>query len=510
MSTTVKPKEIKEVLELWDKCTLNKDGGKACCNYNGLFIQFEEPNKVVVAGNLPKTLAAQFIKNNCATELSTTNRYLFNDKLELEKFLVAYDRHKNKYQQILKLWGTTSSGVVVDGVNLQNYNGLYIHIDEYGVVSVFGKLPDALADKYKDNKYDSKLLSIDCYLFENALELAKFLLAYDEYKDNLIIREVISGDYSLPKSELTETEIKQLSLLAELNSKYNELYPNEARGGDMDNDEEKTEFIEWCKDRRKGCISLDNRSFLSLIIQAFENKKSRTAKKNIIKLLELGEIKQQLDFNGNVVPMSAEIQNEQSVFGVSSIAQLKSLGETILPFIIFDSSFGKKDELGQNLNRFNKFLENVSIQVNKQAEGVLEMVITMNGTGNKIVYRNAKGHISLTSTFDSEQECLTLCHFYDETSENEMVRGMGYFIECSNKETEYDKRFFARFTCNFNKHSVKVENLLNPKETQIIDYINVSDQERWATTQSFMIGKIVDIVERVNQLVITGNTKGTR
>ena len=463
MSTTVKPKEISEVLELWDKCLMNKDGGKSCCNYNGLFIQFEEPNKVVVAGNLPKMLSEQFKENKCESAVSTTNRYLFTDKLELEKFLVAYDRHKNKYQQILKLWGTTSSGVVVDGVNLQNYNGLYIHIDEYGVVSVFGKLPDALANKYKNNKYDSKLLSTDCYLFENALQLAKFLLAYDEYKDNLIIREVISGDYSLPKSELTETEIKHLSLLAKLSSKYNELYPNEARDSGMANDEEKTEFIEWCKQRRRGVISPDDRSFLcisqedigflSLIIQAFENKKSRTAKKNIIKLLELGEIKQQLDFNGNVVPMSAEIQNDQSVFGVSSIAQLKSLGETILPFIIFDSSFGKKDELGQNSIRFNKFLENVSIQVNKPAEGVLEMVITMNGTGNKIVYTNAKGHISLTSTFDSEQERLTLCHFYDESSTNEMVRGMGYFIECSNKETENDKRFSARFTCNFNKFS---------------------------------------------------------
>ena len=138
------------------------------------------------------------------------------------------------------------------------------------------------------------------------------------------------------------------------------------------------------------------------------------------------------------------------------------------------------------------------------------MIITMNGTNNKIIYKNQEGHISLTSTFDSEQECLTLCHFYDETSANEMERGMGYFIEYSNKETEDDKRFSAKFTCNFNKHSVKVENLLNPNETQIIDYINVSDQERWAITQSFMIGKIVDIVERVNQMVITGNTKGTR
>lgn len=510
MSNIPRIENVEDLLALWDKCLMNKDGGESCCNYNGLFIQFEEPNKVVVAGNLPKMLSEQFKENKCESAVSTTTRYLFTDKLELEKFLVAYDRHKNKYRQILKLWEITSSGIVVGGVNLKNYNGLYIHIDEYGVVRVFDELPDTLADKYKDNKYDSKLLSKDCYLFENALELAQFLLAYDEYKDNLIIREVISGDYSLPKSELKETEIKQLSLLAELNSKYNELYPNEARGGDMEYDEEKTEFIEWCKRRKRECVSLDDRSFLSLIIQAFENKKSRTAKKNIIKLLELGEIKQQLDFNGNVVPMSAEIQNDQSVFGVSSIAQLKSLGETILLFITFDSSFGKKDELGQNLIRFNKFLENVSIQVNNQTEGVLEMVIIMNGTGNKIVYRNASGHISLTSTFDSEQERLTLCHFYDESSTNEMVRGMGYFIECSNKETENDKRFSARFTCNFNKHSVKVENLLNPNETQIIDYTNASDQEHWAITQSFMIGKIVDIVERVNQLVKTGNTKGTR
>lgn len=507
MSTTVVISDLSEVLKLWDERLIK---GEIHCKYNGLYLQIDAQKGAIVNGKLPRILEEQFARNRCYDSINTNNKYLFKNKQELAGFLSKYDRHKNKYQQILKLWGTTSSGVVAGGINLQNYNELYIHIDEYGVVSVFGKLPDALADKYKDNKYDSKLLSIDCYLFENALELAKFLLAYDEYKDNLIIREVISGDYSLPKSELTETEIKQLSLLAELNSKYNELYPNESRGGDMDNDEEKTEFIEWCKVRRKGCISLDDRSFLSLIIQAFENKKSRTAKKNIIKLLELGEVKQQLDFNGNVVPMSAEIQNDQSVFGVSSIAQLKSLGETILPFIIFDSSFGKKDELGQNLIRFNKFLENVSIQVNNQAEGVLEMVITMNGTGNKIVYRNAKGHISLTSTFDSEQERLTLCHFYDESSTNEMVRGMGYFIECSNNETENGKRFSARFTCNFNKHSVKVENLLNPNETQIIDYTNASDQEHWAITQSFMIGKIVDIVERVNQLVKTGNTKGTR
>ena len=360
MSTTVVISDLSEVLKLWDESLMK---GEIHCKYNGLYLQIDAQKGAIVNGKLPQILEEQFDRNRCYDALNPINKYLFKNKQELAGFLSKYDRHKNQYHQILKLWGATSSITLADGKNYQQHNGMFINVDECGVVSVLGQLPEALADKYKSKKQPTSMASTEYYSFETGLKLAEFLLSYDEYKDNLIIKQVISGDYSIPKTQLKEREIKQLSLLAELNSAYQRFYPGEDYETYINNADEKIKFIEWCKQRKKALNNQDDIGLIGLVIQTFENKKRMTAKKNTIELLKLGERREKIEFAESAVPINRNIEYDEPGFVACSLAQLKSLESTVLPFLLFDASFGKGNDLEKSFSIFSTFLENTSIQV---------------------------------------------------------------------------------------------------------------------------------------------------
>lgn len=411
----------------------------------------------------------------------------------------------NKYMEILRLWGIISSVQLADGKMVYTYNNMFISFDDKDNAIVSAKLPSQLEENFSKKELGAASGEYKKYLFSDELELANFLLEYDKYKDDLIVRYIISGNYGDPKSEIP---LNQLTLLADFNKKYRELYPQMFTDGKVQRylgDE--SEFIDYCKSRKSTYFSDADRAFIDLIVTAFEGRKTRVYKENVIKLMEWNAQTEQLSLTSGseVIPFKKDIIYDGAGFIACLVATLKGIGEKVTPLI--------SAEFSDISTRKIPGLTNVRIKTSDfdDGNGSYSMTLSENNTSNRIVYDKHDNSVMLVVDYTYDSTKLEVCHFSNENHSDEMLRGTGVSIKYSNMEKGTDKSFSGMFTYNFDTRKIRTTNLKNPMECQTfsLDTVDESEKDRISTIEQFMQNRIREASEAVDSILLGHSSKRT-